>query len=615
MQVAPPEGQLPQHIAPVTAAEESTHSIPDLLPGTPTAAAQATDDVMTGVTPLVQHREQDSIMAGTSPAQAHGCASFSSPSQPAVEPDDSCTATRNVPVTMPAPVTDVDVPMLTPAHGQRSPEPIRPDASAEPLEQDSPMLALLSPVIPMEVMTGHDASVTAGSVKSDTKAVQGVDDASEAGAAHMPEQESLIPSSAEASAGLCVGQAQAETPKADPVAFAPCRVLGSPGTESAMMPVAASEDPGATPLRRDTKHDPAEGSGATPKHKAEAAVDSPEMPVGCQETPVEGTPDSSNSFALKPVQFESAGETPTEVQLSRVRGLIADGTSAFQVADDPDTPATADPADAVFDFQTSGACGKVNAGTTNDDSEPLKTGSALLAVAPCDSADLQAASGAAAPSPCLVEAGGTPLPMLSPVEAEASSPATVTAPAAVQSADRDTDCNSVEIPGRDDNSSALLHASDSTPMTSCSQVPVDVGVQGDDAAPTPASWPGSPGATSDIAAEPGSAGGGIEDLPADLVMECSDAVVEHDEDSCTRVESPAPPAVATPGISNGCGSAITASQVTPGDTEGGVSHTREHMPDASHTVMASAGVDKEFTFQLSSPLQHSMGACCKRLCA
>eukprot|EP00892_Ulva_mutabilis_P001355 jgi/Ulvmu1/1121/UM106_0038.1 len=319
---------------------------------------------------------------------------------------------------------------------------------------------------------------------------------------------------------------------AAPITFAPAaEARGSltPQTEVLPMPQVLATVP--TPTRVVEAHQPS--ATATPQC---AADDQPKTPDAATAVPVPQNM-QSQSFALVREETDSVAATPTAVLLARFTSYMADAAEALQAPDDHGSPTTA-----VLGDQDEGAtaerfdgedCAMVNA-----ESVLLSGGSVPLAMAPTDSAD-QPGQTAPEPGPDTSK----PLPMLSPVQAEECDAAAAATAAMVPTpAGQDTD--SADDAGGDENETAGPGPGDASPSASRFQVPQ----QPDAVREQDMQEDVAPADEQDVPArvDVGALVGDWHQAVPDLSMECSDAVVEHDEDACTRLESPVPTAVALP---------------------------------------------------------------------
>lgn len=328
----------------------------------------------------------------------------------------------------------------------------------------------------------------------------------------------------------------------------------------------------------------------------QAAVDDLQTPAASAPLRASGgTPQCSMSAALDRDLHGSAIATPTEDLVAQLHATLAESRDAFQVQE---TPTSADPTPAGdgAEVQMDGACDASGSGTADEESVPLSADSLPLAMAPSGSVDLpDVPDEVMASVPCSAQTDEEPLPLLSPVQTQVTAPASTSAAAAVEDVDLELEGESGEVTGGDENSGASPAAGGAIPRTSNFQVPTATGADEDErgvGSPT-----GQEAADdSKDAGEPELAVVTGEHATMDLAMEGSDAVIEHDEDTCTRMDSPVPAVTAATGTCVAAGVPSDGVDVPPGD-EG---DTVEYLQIRSRNAMSPADISI-----LCSPLRES----------
>lgn len=577
LQIAPPvDGQEPQHTAPVMAAD-APHDVMGILPVTPLAAAHGADrtmDVeMAGTTPSASPLPRDSDTAGTIPTLAAGS-------------------------DLPVP-TSADEVGTTHAAAHRSLE--LPNEMCQSVAQQ---LSQTQSIPNSFGQTGYGAVSAEGSPTPETVVPLEVDEM----AARSPTPETVVITGAynTAATSSCPSRTPtAETIVADSPSVPDQELQRSSDTQSIVM--VALNNPADVFVPTLPANTPQQShatvADTSSRHHADHVDDLVSTPVvaGENNLPVsEGMP--SQAFALAP-DSASLAPTPTAVLLARYHSHLADATAALQSSGNQSSPIASTPAETAD--TPADLCGQGEAAMANNKSVPLSGGSIPLAMAPGDSADLAVTTlpvkSASKPE--------EPLPMLSPVQAEEDDMAAEDASVVIRSPDPQ-EAASVEVVG-DENHIAMPGHGDVGLTPSHFQVPTQLS--------------SAPPTESDECCDITTAAKcehvvhecntevaqqmqeGVSDLAASgLTMECSDAVITHDEDSCTRMESPVPSVVAelTANRLVGIAPEATPAGQTPVSDDPTVVPTTED-PCLLSDILSSARLSQEFA--LRSSLHTSTG--------
>lgn len=337
--------------------------------------------------------------------------------------------------------------------------------------------------------------------------------------------------------------------------------------------------------------------GISPTGQPRAAVDALLTPVAPEAVPAsEGTQQCSMSAALEQNLYGSAIATPTQDLVAELHATLAESRDAFQVQE---TPTSADPAHAgdSAEVKEDNARESIDGGTVTNEDVPVCGGIGPLATEPSDGVDIPSVSDEVTASvPCAARTDEEPLLMLSPVQADKKSQTPLSAAAAVEGAEVELEGVCGEVVGGDENSGVNRAADGGTPITSRFQIPADA-----DALECEVQ-----NSSGQEAAEDGRAAGkrrgivdAFEHTTVDVAMESSDVAVEHDEDSCTRMDSPVPADFAATGACITAGLPSGAADVNPGNEGEAV----EYLQTRSRDAMSPAAISV-----LCSPLRESTGA-------